>query len=164
MRIPVLLPKLPRTNSLNRSLRQRIIPWFCSIVLVSFLSPAVFGAGALIRFAGETGGAEASSRAVAQEWAQKTGNKVEFISRPQDASAALQQAQQYWAAKSPDIDVYMVDVIWQGICAPHAVDLKKYFKERRRPIFPPHHPEQHCRRQTGFNSVVWRCGHPLLSH
>jgi trehalose/maltose transport system substrate-binding protein len=61
--------------------------------------------------------------------AKKTGNKVEFISRPQDATAALGQAQQYWAAKSPDIDVYMVDVIWQGICAPHAADLKKYFKE-----------------------------------
>jgi len=41
----------------------------------------------------------------------------------------LQQFQQYWAAKSPDIDVFMVDVIWQGILAPHAVDMKKYFKE-----------------------------------
>jgi trehalose/maltose transport system substrate-binding protein len=32
-------------------------------------------------------------------------------------------------AKSPDVDVYQIDVIWQGIAAPHAVDLKKYFKE-----------------------------------
>ena len=136
MRIPVLLTKLPRANSPKRSLRQRIIPWFGSFFLVAFLSPEAFGQGALIRFAGETGGAEASSRAVAQEWAQKTGNKVEFISRPQDASAALQQAQQYWAAKSPDIDVYMVDVIWQGICAPHAVDLNKYFKDDVGQFFP----------------------------
>jgi trehalose/maltose transport system substrate-binding protein len=65
---------------------------------------------------------------VAEEWAQKTGNKLEYISRPNDASATLQLFQQYWAAKSADVDVFMVDVIWQGICGPHAVDLKKYFK------------------------------------
>ena len=69
------------------------------------------------------------AKALAEEWAQKTGNKVEYIGRPNDASATLQQYQQYWAAKSPDVDVYQVDVIWQGIVAPHAVDLKKYYKE-----------------------------------
>ena len=37
--------------------------------------------------------------------------------------------QQYWAAKSSDVDVYLVDVIWQGVAAPHALDLKKYYKE-----------------------------------
>ena len=38
--------------------------------------------------------------------------------------------QQYWTAKSPDVDVYLVDVIWQGIVAPHAVDLKKVLQRR----------------------------------
>ncbi len=66
---------------------------------------------------------------LAEEWAQKTGNKVEYYSRPSDASAALQQYQQYWVAKSPDVDVFQIDVIWQGIAAPHAVDLNKYYKE-----------------------------------
>jgi trehalose/maltose transport system substrate-binding protein len=91
----------------------------------------VFGQGATTRFAGDSDVGEGGrwSRAAAEEWAKKTGNKVEYISRPNDASATLQQFQQYWAAKSPDIDVYMVDVIWQGILAPHSVDLKKYFKE-----------------------------------
>jgi trehalose/maltose transport system substrate-binding protein len=131
MRTPVLLPKLPRTNSLKWSLRQRFVPWICSFFLVISLSPSVFGQGATIRFAGDSDVGEGGrySRAAAEEWAKKTGNKIEYISRPQDASATLQQFQQYWAAKSPDIDVYMVDVIWQGILAPHAVDLKKYFKE-----------------------------------
>jgi len=131
MSTPVLLPKLPRTNSLKWSLRQRFVPWICSFFLVIFLSPAVFGQGATIRFAGDSDVGEGGrwSRAAAEEWAKKTGNKIEYISRPQDASATLQQFQQYWAAKSADIDVYMVDVIWQGILAPHAVDLKKYFKE-----------------------------------
>ena len=129
MRSLVPLSNSARTNFLNFSLRKRFVPWVSSFVLTIGLSSAVFGEGKLIRLAGETGGAEPSSRAIAEEWAKKTGNKVEFISRPQDATAALGQAQQYWAAKSPDIDVYMVDVIWQGICAPHAADLKKYFKE-----------------------------------
>ena len=30
------------------------------------------------------------SRALAEEWAQKTGNKVEYIFSPQDVSEALQ--------------------------------------------------------------------------
>ena len=131
MSTPVLLPKLLRTNSLKWSLRQRLVPWICSFFLVTFFCPAVFGQGATVRFAGDSDVGEGGrwSRAAAEEWAKKTGNKIEYISRPQDASATLQQFQQYWAAKSPDIDVYMVDVIWQGILAPHAVDLKKYFKE-----------------------------------
>jgi trehalose/maltose transport system substrate-binding protein len=129
MSIFVPLQSLTRTGILKDSFRLSFLPWACSFFLACLLSPAVFGQGKTVRFAGETGGAEASSRAIAQEWAQKTGNKVEFISRPQDATAALAQAQQYWAAKSPDIDVFMVDVIWQGICGPHAADLKKYFSD-----------------------------------
>ncbi|MGA7395356.1 MAG: ABC transporter substrate-binding protein [Terrimicrobiaceae bacterium] len=129
MRTPVPASKFK--NSPKWSIRQRLVPWICSLFLVTFLCPQVFGQGATIRFAGDSDVGEGGrySRAAAEEWAKKTGNKVEYISRPQDASATLQQFQQYWAAKSPDIDVYMVDVIWQGILAPHAVDMKKYFKE-----------------------------------
>jgi trehalose/maltose transport system substrate-binding protein len=131
MSISVPLQSLSRTSSSEYSFRLRLICWVCSFFLACFLSPAVFGQGATIRFAGDSDVGEGGrySRAAAEEWAKKTGNKVEYISRPQDASATLQQFQQYWAAKSPDIDVYMVDVIWQGILAPHAVDLKKYYKE-----------------------------------
>jgi trehalose/maltose transport system substrate-binding protein len=96
----------------------------------SLLTPLLFGAGVTVRFTGEPGGEGGRySRALAEEWAQKTGNKVEYYFRASDASAALQQFQQYWVAKSPDVDVYQVDVIWQGIAAPHAVDLKKYYQE-----------------------------------
>jgi trehalose/maltose transport system substrate-binding protein len=100
--------------------------------LASLLSPAAFGAGVTVRFVGEP---EASSavgpwyQAVSEEWAKKTGNKLEYIGRPNDFSATLPLFQQYWAAKSPDVDIYQIDVIWQGIAAPHAVDLKKYYKE-----------------------------------
>ena len=99
--------------------------------LASLLTPFAFSAGVTVRLAAESEGGEGGrwTRAVSEEWAKKTGNKLEYISRPNDTSAALQQYQQYWAAKSPDVDVYLIDVIWQGIVAPHAVDLKKYYKE-----------------------------------
>jgi trehalose/maltose transport system substrate-binding protein len=103
---------------------------FGSILAASLIAPNSFGAGATIRFAADSSGTGgAFIKALCDEWSQKTGNKVEIISRPQDASATLQQYQQYWAARSGDVDVYQIDVIWQSIAGPHAVDLKKYFKE-----------------------------------
>ena len=107
---------LSQTHSLSRN----AVRWFGSLLLASLITPTVFGAGATIRFAGDSDVGEGGrwTRAVAEEWAQKTGNKLEYISRPNDASATLQLFQQYWAAKSGDVDVFMVDVIWQGIAGP----------------------------------------------
>jgi trehalose/maltose transport system substrate-binding protein len=126
-------------NSPKHSLRRNAVRWFSSLLVASLITPTVFGAGATIRFAGDSDVGEGGrwTRAVAEEWAQKTGNKLEYISRPNDASATLQLFQQYWAAKSADVDVFMVDVIWQGICGPHAVDLKKYFKDDEIKAFFP---------------------------
>src|SRR5215469_3906800 len=111
--------------------RRSNVDFFVAALTSLFLSPAVFGAGATIRFAGDSDVGEGGrwTKALAEEWAKKTGNTVDYISRPNDASATLQLFQQYWAAKSGDVDVYMIDVIWPGIAAPHAADLKKYFKE-----------------------------------
>ena len=119
--------------------RRNVVLWFASILTASLVAPSVFGAGATIRFAGDSDVGEGGrwTRAVAEEWAQKTGNKLEYISRPNDASATLQLFQQYWAAKSGDVDVFQVDVIWQGIAAPHAVDLKKYFTDADEKAFFP---------------------------
>jgi len=115
----------------KKTLKRCALRCIGSLFLVSFATSTVFGAGATIRFAGDSDVGEGGrfTKALAQEWAQKTGNKLEYISRPNDASATLQQFQQYWAAKSPDVDCYMIDVIWQGIAAPHAADMKKYIKD-----------------------------------
>ena len=121
MRSLVPLSKSSRTNFLNCSAKISVLfRWSARSSLSLGLSATVFGQGATVRFAGDSDVGEGGrwKRAAAEEWAKKTGNKVEYISRPNDASATLQQFQQYWAAKSPDIDVYMVDVIWQGILAP----------------------------------------------
>jgi trehalose/maltose transport system substrate-binding protein len=139
MRSFVPLSKSARTNFLNRSVQPRLVTVICSFCLSAALSATVFAQGATVRFAGDSDVGEGGrwTRAAAEEWAKKTGNKLEYISRPNDASATLQQFQQYWAAKSPDIDVYMVDVIWQGILAPHAVDMKKYYNEAELKEFFP---------------------------
>ena len=64
----VLLPKLPRTNPLNCSLGQRLVPWICSFFLIISLSPAVFGQGKSIGCALETGTCfKSHSRRVGQE-------------------------------------------------------------------------------------------------
>jgi trehalose/maltose transport system substrate-binding protein len=108
----------------------RILPRSFLAAAAAVLMPAALHAGVTLHFAGPPGGAELDfAKKVCAQWAQKTGNTVELISRPSETTQALQQFQQYWSAKSGDVDVYQVDVIWQGICAPHAVDLKKYYKE-----------------------------------
>ena len=109
-----------------------VLPKSFLAAAAAFFLPAVLqAAGVTIHFAGDSDVGEGGrwTKALAEEWSKKTGNTLEYISRPNDATATLQQYQQYWAAKSGDVDVYMIDVIWPGIAAPHSVDLKKYFKE-----------------------------------
>lgn len=66
----------------------------------------------------------------AKEWAKVTGNKVEYIDSPAETDQRLAIFQQYWAAQSPDVDIYTIDVIWPGIVEHHALDLKRYFDEK----------------------------------
>jgi trehalose/maltose transport system substrate-binding protein len=41
------------------------------------------------------------------------------------------------AAKTPDVDVFIIDVIWPGIAAAHPIDLKQYFTEKELSEFFP---------------------------
>jgi len=131
-------------NLVISSFRRNAIQILGVLSLVSLLTPRHFASGETVRFAGDSGLVGDNgrwTREVAEEWAKKTNNTVEYISRPADATATLQLYLQYWGSKSADVDVYMVDVIWQGIAAPHAVDLKKYFKEEEIKQFFSHNIE-----------------------
>jgi trehalose/maltose transport system substrate-binding protein len=125
-------------NSLKPSIRQGALRLVGSLFLASALAPSAFAAGVTIHFLGDSDVGEGGkwTKQVAQEWAQKTGNTLAYVSRPNDASQTLQQCQQYWAARSGDVDVYQIDVIWPGIAAPHAVDMKKYVKDEIAQYFP----------------------------
>ena len=62
----------------------------------------------------------------ADAWARQTGHSVRTYSPPNSATEALALYRQLFAAKSGDIDVIMVDIIWPGILKDHLLDLKPY--------------------------------------
>lgn len=121
----------PFRKPLSQFVRETVTRWLAPGLLALAFTPAALAEGITLRLAAGSDGGEGGrwTRTKAEEWAKSTGNKVEYISCPTDSTQTLQQFQQYWAAKSPDVDVYMIDVIWPGIVAPHAVDLKKYVTE-----------------------------------
>jgi len=65
----------------------------------------------------------------AETWARETGNRVTMISTPAGATERLALYQQLLAARSPDIDVLQIDVVWPGILAQHLVDLSDRLSE-----------------------------------
>jgi trehalose/maltose transport system substrate-binding protein len=118
-------------NRHNNSFGRIAVRFLSGLVAVSNFTLLHFVSGETVRFAGDSdlvGENGRWTRAVAEEWAEKTNNTVEYISRPADATATLQLYLQYWGSKSADVDVYLIDVIWQGTAAPFAVDLKKFVK------------------------------------
>jgi len=128
-------------NRLNNSFGRIVVRLFSGLVLVPQLALLHFVSGETVRFAGDSdlvGDNGRWTRAVAEEWAEKTNNTIEYISRPADSTATLQMYMQYWGSKSPDVDVFLIDVIWQGIAAPFAVDLKKFIKADIISEFFPH--------------------------
>ncbi|RIH87441.1 putative ABC transporter-binding protein [Calidithermus terrae] len=110
------------------------------VALSLTVGAAALAQGVTIRVAGDSTAVGEGGRwmkAKAEEWAKKTGNKIEYIDSPADTNDRLALYQQYWAAKSPDVDVYMIDVIWPGIVAPHAADLKQFFTQQELAQFFP---------------------------
>jgi trehalose/maltose transport system substrate-binding protein len=101
------------------------------IVALVLSCPVVLAAGVKIGIASDSdvglGGKWTKARC--EEWAKQTGNEVQYVNLPPSANDVLQLFSQYWAARSPEVDIYQIDVCWPGLAAPHAVDLKEYFTE-----------------------------------
>lgn len=67
-----------------------------------------------------------------EAWAKETGNKIKLVATPADANERLALYQTLLAAKSRDIDVFQIDVIWPAILAPHLLDLSAALPEQDR--------------------------------
>ena len=72
----------------------------------------------------------------ADAWAAKSGNTVKMFSPPNNTTDSLALYRQLFAAKSTDVDVMMIDVVWPGVIKDHLVDLKKYSKGAEKNHFP----------------------------
>ncbi len=57
-------------------------------------------------------------------WEAATGHRVNLVSTPNDSNERLALYQQLLAAKSGDIDVLQIDVVWPGILSNHLIDLR----------------------------------------
>jgi trehalose/maltose transport system substrate-binding protein len=72
----------------------------------------------------------------AEEWSAKTGNSVKHLTIPQSTSDILGLFRQMFAAKSTDLDVLTVDVVWPGIIKDQLLDLTPYSKGAEKEHFP----------------------------
>jgi len=72
---------------------------------------------------GAVGIEAALCRQGAEAWARETGNRVEMVSTPAGSTERLALYQQLLAARSGDIDVLQLDVVWPGILGAHLLDL-----------------------------------------
>ncbi|EKD97856.1 MAG: hypothetical protein ACD_23C00708G0001 [uncultured bacterium] len=70
------------------------------------------------------------------EWAKKTGNEVKLFTIPNSTTDILALFRQMFAAKSTDLDVINVDVVWPGVIKDHLLDLKPYSKGIEKEHFP----------------------------
>ncbi|MBU2713103.1 ABC transporter substrate-binding protein [Zooshikella harenae] len=69
-------------------------------------------------------------------WEKRSGHKASVVSTPASSSERLALYQQLLAAKTADIDVFQIDVVWPGILATHFVDLAKPLTSQIKQHFP----------------------------
>jgi trehalose/maltose transport system substrate-binding protein len=108
----------------------RLFASICGLIFLgSMLTVCLRSSAVTIGLAGssEVGEAGRVIRRLVNEWEKKTGNHVEYVSKPNSYSAAFAEFLVDWSAQTPDIDVYSIDTSWQGTAAPYAVDLTKFF-------------------------------------
>ncbi len=72
----------------------------------------------------------------AEEWSAKTGNSVKHLTIPQSTSDILGLFRQMFAAKSTELDVLTVDVVWPGIIKDQLLDLTPHAKGAEKAHFP----------------------------
>jgi trehalose/maltose transport system substrate-binding protein len=87
--------------------------------------PTDLGGSAITVLFGADGPSTPWEQAAIDKFTEVTGIEVTLIVGPTSATERLAQLQQLLAAQATDVDSMMIDVIWPGILATHAVDLSE---------------------------------------
>lgn len=109
--------RFPYLGECRRHFRAMVL----TLALLAWHGPA--SAASIVIACGSVGIEFELCREGARAWAARSGHTVRFISTPNDANERLALFQQLLAARSPDIDVFQIDVVWPGILAPYLLDL-----------------------------------------
>lgn len=75
-------------------------------------------------------------RTLMQEWTARTGHKVRIFVTPNSSTDQLALYRQQFGARSGEVDVLMVDVVWPGIVKEHLLDLAPYARGVQKEHFP----------------------------
>ncbi len=70
------------------------------------------------------------------QWAAKTGHTVKIFTLPNSSTDMLALFRQMFAARSSDLDVLIVDVVWPGLFKAHLLDLRPYTHGAEKDHFP----------------------------
>lgn len=93
-------------------------------------------AGPISISCGSTGQDLEICKQAVETWSKKTGIEAKVVTVPSSTTEMLALYQQLLAAKSTDIDVFNVDVIWPGILGQHFLNLKPYSHGAENQHFP----------------------------
>jgi len=109
-------------------MRKRIILF---LVLIMVFSISVFAFAekeiTIKLIAGATGPQHETALKIASRYMKENPNvTIDVLKGPLSVQDRLAVYLQYLNAKSPEIDIYMIDVIWPGDLAEHLIDLNKY--------------------------------------
>ncbi len=108
---------MPLTGATRRALLTALL----------LLAAATNSAAATLTIACGSGGSDLKfCKQHADDWARKTGHTVRTYSPPNSVTEALALYRQLFAAKSGDIDIILIDIVWPGILKDHLLDLRPH--------------------------------------
>jgi trehalose/maltose transport system substrate-binding protein len=118
------------------SLSPKLIAKAAALALTAPLWIAGAQAASVTISCGSVGQDYENCKTMTAQWAKKTGHEVKIFTIPNSTTDILALFRQLFAAKSADLDVVNVDVVWPGVIKDHLLDLKPYSKGVEKDHFP----------------------------